>query len=54
VSELLRRLLDRLLRPEADRDRRRRLQEKALASIEQFRAADRLRRDEVHDRDAVR
>ncbi|MCL4839214.1 MAG: hypothetical protein KJ058_14765 [Thermoanaerobaculia bacterium] len=54
MIELLRRLVDRLLRTEADRERRRRLQEEALASIEHFRAADRLRRDEVHDRDALR
>ena len=54
MSELVRRLLAKLVGTEADRERRRRLQEEAIASIEHFRAADRLRRDEVHDRDALR
>jgi hypothetical protein len=35
-------------------DRRKRLQDETIASIREFRAADRLTRDEIHDRDAVR
>lgn len=35
-------------------ERRKRLQDQTLASIGGFRASDRLSRDAVHDRDAIR
>lgn len=54
MSELVRRLLSKLVGTGADRERRRLLQEEALASIERFRAADRLPRADAHDRDALR
>jgi hypothetical protein len=38
----------------SDFERRRRLQDEVLASVGRFRAAGRLRRDEAHDRDALR
>jgi hypothetical protein len=39
---------------EDDFARRRRLQDEVLASIDRFRAGDRLTRTAVHDRDEVR
>lgn len=39
---------------ETDFERRKRLQDEVLASIRSFSASDRLGRDRVHDRDAVR
>jgi plasmid stability protein len=39
---------------ETDYDRRKNLQRKTLESIRSFRAKDRLKRDEIHDRDAIR
>ena len=39
---------------ETDFERRKRLQDETLASIEAFRAGDRLTRDEVHDRREIR
>lgn len=39
---------------ETDFERRKRLQDEVLASIRSFSASDRLSRDQVHDRDAVR
>lgn len=38
----------------ADFERRKRLQEEVLRSLGPFRGGDRLRRDEVHDRGALR
>jgi len=49
----VRRFLADLGKGETDFERRKRLQDEVLASIDRFRAADRLERDEVHDR-AVR
>lgn len=54
VSELVRDFLVRLSKDESDFDRRKRLQDETLASVQGFRAADRLTRDEVHDRRAIR
>lgn len=54
VSELVRDFLVRLSQDESDFDRRKRLQDEILASVRAFRAADRLKRDEVHDRRAIR
>ena len=54
VSALVRQFLLELGESESDFERRRRLQSQILASIQSFRAGDRLSRDEVHDRDAVR
>jgi plasmid stability protein len=54
VSAMVRRYLEALSEDESDFDRRRRLQYETIAAIRAFRAADRLTRDEVHDRRAVR
>jgi plasmid stability protein len=54
VSALVREFLTSLGDEETEFERRRRLQERVLASIGRFRAAGRLSRDEVHDRDALR
>ncbi len=54
VSALVREFLTRLGEDENDFDRRRRLQDDVLASIDEFRASDRLTRDEVHARRAIR
>ena len=54
LSALVRELLMKLGQEETDRERRKRLQAEVLSSIGKFSAADRLRRDEVHDRDALR
>ena len=50
LSALVRECLMRLGDDESDFQRRRRLQDEVLASIKGFRAGDRLRRDEVHER----
>lgn len=54
VSALVRDFLQSLGTEESDFDRRKRLQDEVLESIESFRARDRLSRDELHDRDALR
>jgi plasmid stability protein len=56
VSALVREFLTRLAEgaEESDFDRRRRLQAEVLGSIDRFSAGDRLTRDEVHDRRALR
>jgi plasmid stability protein len=54
VSALVREFLVSLAEDETDFERRQRLQNEVLASIKSFRAGDRARRDEIHDRDAVR
>lgn len=54
VSALVRDFLVRLSDDESDFDRRKRLQDETLASIQSFRASDRLTRDEVHERRALR
>lgn len=50
VSALVRRFLADLGAGETDFEQRKRLQDEVLASVERFRAADRLGREEVHDR----
>jgi plasmid stability protein len=54
VSALVRDFLEQVTGKESEFERRRRLQQEVLASIEQFRAGDRLSRDEAHERRAVR
>ena len=54
VSALVRDFLAGLGNEEPEFERRKRLQAEVLASIRRFRAGGRLRRDEVHDRDALR
>jgi plasmid stability protein len=54
VSALVREFLAGLGEGETEFERRRRLQGEVLQSIKGFRASDRLGRDEVHDRDALR
>lgn len=54
LSGLVRDLLVGLEDEEDDFQRRKRLQDEVLASIERFQAADRLSRDATHDREALR
>ena len=54
VSALVREFLAGLGDEESDFDRRKRLQAQVLASVRKFGAGGRLKRDEVHDRDALR
>lgn len=54
VSALVRRFLEEIAIEESDFERRKRLQSEVIASIKEFRAGDRLTRDEVHGRNAVR
>jgi hypothetical protein len=54
LSAVVRRFLIDFAGGETDYERRRRLQERTLASVRAFRAADRLTREEVHRRDALR
>ncbi len=54
VSALVREFLASLGDDESDFQRRKRLQAEVLASVRTFRAGGRLKRDEVHDRDALR
>ncbi len=54
VSALVRGFLESMGEAEDGFDRRKRLQAEVLASIGLFRAGDRLSRDQVHDRHAVR
>ena len=54
VSALVRQYLMSLDEEESAFERRKRLQDEVLASIESFRAGDRLSRDRVHERDAIR
>jgi hypothetical protein len=54
LSALVRDFLVSLGEEETDFERRKRLQEQVLKSIGSFRAGERLPRDEVHDRRAVR
>lgn len=51
VSGLVRRLLLEAGSAETDFERRKRLQNEVLTSIREFSARNRLRRDEVHERD---
>lgn len=54
LSALVREYLMSLADEDSDFERRKRLQSDVLASIESFRASDRLSRDEAHRRHAVR
>lgn len=54
LSAVVREYLTGFAGGETDFDRRKRLQQQTLASIRRFRAGDRLTRDEVHRRDALR
>jgi plasmid stability protein len=54
VSALVREFLVSLSEEETDFERRKRLQDDVLRSIGSFRAKDRLSREEVHDRRALR
>lgn len=54
VSALVREFLSALANDESDFERRKRLQDEVIASIRGFSASDRLARDEIHDRNAVR
>jgi len=54
VSALVRDFLEQVAETESDFERRRRLQDEVLATVTRFRAADRLSRDEAHDRRAIR
>ena len=50
VSALVRQFLSELGADETDFERRKRLQDKVLASIQRFSARERVSRDESHDR----
>ena len=54
VSALVREFLMKLGNEESDFDRRKRLQEEVLATVKRFRAGDRLKREAIHDRHALR
>jgi plasmid stability protein len=54
LSAVVRDFLIQFAGGETDFDRRLRLQTETLASIENFRAGDRLSREDVHDRREVR
>jgi plasmid stability protein len=54
LSALVREFLTNLGQDGSDFERRKRLQEEVLGALKRFRARDRLSRDEVHDRNAVR
>jgi plasmid stability protein len=54
VSALVREFLLQLGEGDAEFERRKQLQDEVLSRIKRFRASDRLSRDEVHDRDALR
>ena len=54
VSALVREFLENLGSGRSDFERRRRLQDEVRGTVKSFRARDRLSRDEVHDRHALR
>jgi plasmid stability protein len=54
VPDAVRQFLTDFARGETDFERRKRLQDETLASIHSFRGGERLTRDELHDRDALR
>jgi hypothetical protein len=54
VSALVKAYLTSLAEDESEFDRRKRLQDEVLASLGRFRAGDRLTREQVHNRRAVR
>ena len=53
VSALVREFLSRLGEEESDFERRRRLQTEVLASVKNFRAGDRVTREEAHEPNAL-
>lgn len=54
LSAMVKEFLMKIGNEESDFERRKRLQDEVMASIESFRCSDRLSRDQVHDRDALR
>jgi plasmid stability protein len=54
VSALVREFLTSLSEEESDFERRKRLQAEVIASIRDFRAGDRMTREEAHERNALR
>lgn len=54
LSAAVRQFLTQFAGEETEFERRKRLERQTLASIQAFRAGDRLPRDEVHRRDALR
>ena len=54
VSALVRDFLESLGSAESDFERRKRLQDEVIGTIGTFRARDRLERDELHERNALR
>ena len=54
VSALVREFLTRLGEDESEFERRKRLQDEVIASIRAFSAGDRMSREDIHDRNAVR
>ena len=54
VSALVRELLTDFTDEESEFDRRKKLQDEVIASIRSFRAGNRISREEIHDRAAVR
>ena len=53
ISALFKEFLLQLTNGESDFDRRKRLERETIAAIRDFSAADRLSRDELHDRHAL-
>ena len=54
VSALVRDQLEKIAVEDSEFERLKRLQDQVIDSIHDFSAADRMSRDEVHDRDALR
>jgi plasmid stability protein len=54
VSALVREFLEKLEETPSDFERRKRIQQEVLATVKSFRGGDRLTRDQVHDRNALR
>ena len=54
LSALVREFLEQIADDRADWERRKRLQHRVFGSIRSFSAGDRLDRDQVHERDALR
>ena len=54
VSALVRDQLEKIAVEDSEFERLTRLQDQVIDSIREFSAADRMSRDEVHDRDALR
>ena len=54
LSAMVRDFLMKLGQEETDSERRKRLQAQVLSTVRRFRAGDRLTRDQVHERNAIR